>query len=195
MGTGVKNASVDGPCHAWTRWGLKSTMMKARDKAVLSAVFDECWPHDTQTEIPYPLKETSRFPIAAPLYIDRICYATFNYRAGYPAANYRLHGFVGLLKQQQNPAGGIIKHNTNAVKNLAATQAFSGDNVDEGSSPEPPAKRAKQPAKPVAGVPSRGRGGTRGRADGGPFGSRAGRQTAMAVALAATRKIEIDYNC
>eukprot|EP00873_Tetraselmis_striata_P011525 jgi/Tetstr1/431789/TSEL_021284.t1 len=42
---------------------------------------------------------------------------------------------------------GIIKHNPNAVKNLAATQAVPGDNVDEGSSPEPPAKKAKQPAK------------------------------------------------
>eukprot|EP00873_Tetraselmis_striata_P043634 jgi/Tetstr1/463898/TSEL_008709.t1 len=61
-------------------------------------------------------------------------------------------------------AGGIIKHNTNAVKNLAATQAVPGDNVDdEGSSPEPPAKKAKQPAKPAAvGVPARGRGGVLG---------------------------------
>eukprot|EP00873_Tetraselmis_striata_P020889 jgi/Tetstr1/441153/TSEL_029413.t1 len=48
-------------------------------------------------------------------------------------------------------AGDIIKqHNTNAVKNLAATQASLGDNVDEGSSPEPPAKGAK-PAKPAVG--------------------------------------------
>eukprot|EP00873_Tetraselmis_striata_P000178 jgi/Tetstr1/420442/TSEL_011555.t1 len=31
-----------------------------------------------------------------------------------------LHGLVGVLKQQQKRAGGIIKHNTNAAKNLAA---------------------------------------------------------------------------
>eukprot|EP00873_Tetraselmis_striata_P014504 jgi/Tetstr1/434768/TSEL_023819.t1 len=84
-------------------------------------------------------------------------------------------------------AGGIIKHNTNADKDMAATQAFPGD-VDEGSSPEPPVKKAKQPAKPAAGVPARGRGGAGARVGGGPFGSRAaGRQTAMAVAAAATR--------
>eukprot|EP00873_Tetraselmis_striata_P022995 jgi/Tetstr1/443259/TSEL_031293.t1 len=59
---------------------------------------------------------------------------------------------------QQKRAGGIIKHNTNAVKNMAASQAVPGDNVDKGSSPEPPAKKAKQPAKPPAGVPARGRG-------------------------------------
>eukprot|EP00873_Tetraselmis_striata_P021336 jgi/Tetstr1/441600/TSEL_029828.t1 len=68
--------------------------------------------------------------------------------------------------EQQKRAGGIIKHNTNAVKNLAATQAVSGDNVDEGSSPEPPAKKAQQPAKPAAGVPARGLGGAGARADG-----------------------------
>eukprot|EP00873_Tetraselmis_striata_P028873 jgi/Tetstr1/449137/TSEL_036347.t1 len=70
-----------------------------------------------------------------------------------------LHGLVSVLAQQQKRAGGIIKHNTNAVKHLAATQDVPGDNVDEGSSPEPPAKKAKQPAKPAAGVPARGRGG------------------------------------
>eukprot|EP00873_Tetraselmis_striata_P003220 jgi/Tetstr1/423484/TSEL_014163.t1 len=164
------------------------------------------------------------FPIAAPPYTERICYTTFNYRAGYTADNvvyakeaviaafreytpspflptplrpslwvltvhlvmYRkqgnvrnylaryffqdegkdgqgaqhivslplagtvasskLHGLVGVLAQQQKRAAGIIKHNTNAVKNLAATQAVPGDNVDEGSSPEPPAKKAKQPS-------------------------------------------------
>eukprot|EP00873_Tetraselmis_striata_P042376 jgi/Tetstr1/462640/TSEL_007624.t1 len=77
------------------------------------------------------------------------------------------------LKQQQKRAGRIIKHTTNAVKNLAATHAFSGDDVDEGSSPEPPAKKAKQPAKPAVGVPARGRGGD-GARGGGAFGSRAG---------------------
>eukprot|EP00873_Tetraselmis_striata_P028590 jgi/Tetstr1/448854/TSEL_036080.t1 len=45
--------------------------------------------------------------------------------------------------QQQKRAGGIIKHNTNAVKNLAATQAVSGDNVDEGSSPERPGQEGQ----------------------------------------------------
>jgi len=69
------------------------------------------------------------------------------------AASPKLHGLVGVLAQQQKRAGGIIKHNTNAVKNLAAsTQAVPGDNVDEGSSPEPPAKKAKQPAKPQQGA-------------------------------------------
>eukprot|EP00873_Tetraselmis_striata_P013494 jgi/Tetstr1/433758/TSEL_022976.t1 len=64
------------------------------------------------------------------------------------AASPKLHGLVvlGVLAQQQKRAGGIIKHNTNAVKNLAAMQAVPGDNVDEGSSPESPAKKAKQPA-------------------------------------------------
>eukprot|EP00873_Tetraselmis_striata_P007588 jgi/Tetstr1/427852/TSEL_017930.t1 len=79
----------------------------------------------------------------------------------------KLHGLVGVLAQQQKRAGGIIKHNTNAVKNFAATQAVpAGDNVDEGSSPEPPAKKAKQPAKPAAGVPARGQGGAWVRAGG-----------------------------
>eukprot|EP00873_Tetraselmis_striata_P019538 jgi/Tetstr1/439802/TSEL_028214.t1 len=35
------------------------------------------------------MKKTPGFPIAAPPYIERICYATFNYyRAGYTAANH-----------------------------------------------------------------------------------------------------------
>eukprot|EP00873_Tetraselmis_striata_P021828 jgi/Tetstr1/442092/TSEL_030251.t1 len=59
MGTGVKNASVDGPCHTATSRGLESTL-RAEDKAVLSVVFDECWPRDTQTGIPSPLKKTPR---------------------------------------------------------------------------------------------------------------------------------------
>eukprot|EP00873_Tetraselmis_striata_P001475 jgi/Tetstr1/421739/TSEL_001198.t1 len=82
-------------------------------------------------------------------------------------------------------AGGIIKHNTNAVKNMAATQAVPRD-VDEGSSPEPPAKKAKQPAKPAAGGLARGRGGAGAKAGGGALGSRAGRRAA--VAAAATRE-------
>eukprot|EP00873_Tetraselmis_striata_P021925 jgi/Tetstr1/442189/TSEL_030339.t1 len=90
------------------------------------------------------------------------------------AASPKLHGLVGVLAQQQKRACGIIKHNTNAVKNMAATQAVPGDNVAEGSSPEPPAKKAKQPAKPAAGVSARGRGGEGARAGGGAFGSRAG---------------------
>eukprot|EP00873_Tetraselmis_striata_P012596 jgi/Tetstr1/432860/TSEL_022209.t1 len=58
-----------------------------------------------------------------------------------------LHGLVGVLAQQPKRAGGIIKHNTNAVKNMAATQAVPGNNVDEDSSPEPSANKAKQPAQ------------------------------------------------
>eukprot|EP00873_Tetraselmis_striata_P002892 jgi/Tetstr1/423156/TSEL_013924.t1 len=75
----------------------------------------------------------------------------------------------------QRGAGGIVKHNTNAVKNLPATQAFPGDNVDEGSSPEPPAKtstKAKQAAKLAAGVPARGRGGAGAMPGSRAFGSR-----------------------
>eukprot|EP00873_Tetraselmis_striata_P021519 jgi/Tetstr1/441783/TSEL_030000.t1 len=304
--------------------GKKHLLEAAKDKAVLSAVLDECWPCDTQTAIPYPLKKTHRFSIAAPPYTERICYTTFNYCAGYTADNvvyakeavfaafreytpspslptplrpslwvvltvhlvmYRkqgnvrnyparyyfqdegkdgqggrkkgplpsadglakaldlaeawhqselgryyqagkcppanvmfkgeevcevtphweaaaqqivslplvgtaaspkLHGLVGVLAQQQKRAGGIIKHNTNAVKNLADTQAVPGDNVDEGSSPEPPAKNAKQPAKPAAGGLAQGRGGAGARAGGGALGSRAGRRAA--VAAAATRE-------
>eukprot|EP00873_Tetraselmis_striata_P018274 jgi/Tetstr1/438538/TSEL_027090.t1 len=98
------------------------------------------------------------------------------------AASPKLHyGLVGVPAHQQKRAGGIIKHNTNAVKNLAATQAVPGYNVDEGSSPEPLAKKVKQPAKPAAGVLARGRGGAEARASGGACGSRAGRQAAVAA--------------
>eukprot|EP00873_Tetraselmis_striata_P023188 jgi/Tetstr1/443452/TSEL_031463.t1 len=86
---------------------------------------------------------------------------------------------------QAKRAGGIIKHNTNAVKNLTATKAVPGDNVDEGGSPEPPDKKGKQPAKPAAGGLTQGRGGAGARAGGGALGSRAGRRAA--VAAAATR--------
>eukprot|EP00873_Tetraselmis_striata_P016064 jgi/Tetstr1/436328/TSEL_025166.t1 len=62
---------------------------ETKDKAALSDVFDECWPRDTQTGIPYPLKKTPRFPNAARPYItERIRYATFSYRVGYTAANH-----------------------------------------------------------------------------------------------------------
>eukprot|EP00873_Tetraselmis_striata_P040116 jgi/Tetstr1/460380/TSEL_000058.t1 len=47
------------------------------------------------------------------------------------AASPKLHGLAGVLAQQQKRAGGIIKHNTNAVKNLAATQAVPGDNIHQ----------------------------------------------------------------
>eukprot|EP00873_Tetraselmis_striata_P023074 jgi/Tetstr1/443338/TSEL_031353.t1 len=96
------------------------------------------------------------------------------------AASPKLHGLVGVLAQQRKRAGGIIKHNTNAVKNLTATQAVPGDNVDEDSSPEPPAKKAKQPAKPAAGVPARGRGGDWGQ--GGRWGVRIAGRAAVAAA-------------
>eukprot|EP00873_Tetraselmis_striata_P044704 jgi/Tetstr1/464968/TSEL_009701.t1 len=86
-GSAVKNASADGPSHTLTTSRRLQSTLKAKDKAVLSAVFDECWPRDNQTEIPYPLKKTHRFPIAAPPYTERICYTTFNYRAGYTADN------------------------------------------------------------------------------------------------------------
>eukprot|EP00873_Tetraselmis_striata_P002894 jgi/Tetstr1/423158/TSEL_013926.t1 len=167
----------------------------AKDKAVLSAVFDECWPRDNQTWIPYPLKKTHRFPIAKPPsspYVrrqlaDRIeCSAQqiVSLPLAGTAASPKLHGLVGVLAQQQKRSGGIIKHNTNAVENLAAI-AVPGDNV-EGSSPEPPAKKAKQPAKPADGGLAQGRGGAGARAGGGALGSRAGRRAA--VAAAATRE-------
>eukprot|EP00873_Tetraselmis_striata_P024836 jgi/Tetstr1/445100/TSEL_003382.t1 len=48
----------------------------AQEKAELSAVFDKCWPRDTQTDgDPFPLKKTARFPIAASRYTERIGYA------------------------------------------------------------------------------------------------------------------------
>eukprot|EP00873_Tetraselmis_striata_P025827 jgi/Tetstr1/446091/TSEL_033691.t1 len=36
------------------------------------------------------------------------------------AASPKLHGLMGVLKQLKKRAGGIITHNTNAVKNMAA---------------------------------------------------------------------------
>eukprot|EP00873_Tetraselmis_striata_P036122 jgi/Tetstr1/456386/TSEL_043120.t1 len=74
------------------------------------------------------------------------------------AASPKLHGLVGVPAWHQKRAGGIIKHNTNAVNNLAATKDVPGDNVDEGSSPEPPARKASSPpsrrleCRPGAGV-------------------------------------------
>eukprot|EP00873_Tetraselmis_striata_P009645 jgi/Tetstr1/429909/TSEL_019774.t1 len=236
----------------------------AQDNAVLSAVFDECLPRETQTGIPYPLKKTPRKQANVRNYLaryyfkdegkdgqggrkgpllseDRLAKALHlaedwqqsklgrHYQAGKcPPSNVMFkgevevcdvtphseaavavsdprpvptfggkpivssvkrswrclgrapphrhssrQGFLGMLKQQQKEAAGSIKHNTNAVKNLAAMQAVSDDNVDEGSSTEPPAKRAKQPAKPAAEVPARVRlGGGGAKAGGGALGSR-----------------------
>eukprot|EP00873_Tetraselmis_striata_P006947 jgi/Tetstr1/427211/TSEL_017399.t1 len=147
-----------------------------------------------------------------------------------------LHGgLVGVLKHQRKRAGGVTKHNINAVNNLPAMEAFPGANVDNGGSSEPPAKQpakpaagvcnriskrgrvasssitnavknlaameafpddnvdngsspeplAKQPAKPAVGVPARGRGGAEAKAGGGAFGSRAGRRAAVASVVAA----------
>eukprot|EP00873_Tetraselmis_striata_P003754 jgi/Tetstr1/424018/TSEL_014629.t1 len=91
------------------------------------------------------------------------------------AASPELHGYVGVSDEAPSKEGGRhnqapTRINTNAVKNLVATQAFPGDNVDKGSGPEPPAKKATQPAKPAAGVPAWGGGGGGARAGGGPFG-------------------------
>eukprot|EP00873_Tetraselmis_striata_P018977 jgi/Tetstr1/439241/TSEL_027683.t1 len=136
MGTGVQNASVDGPCNTPTSQGVKSTMQVPTfgGKPIVSSV-------QRNKIVSLPLAGTAASP--------------------------KLHGLVGVLAQQQKRAGGIMKHNTNAVKNLAAiTQAVPGDNVDEGSSPEPPAKKAKQPAKPAAGGLAQGRGGAGARAGG-----------------------------
>eukprot|EP00873_Tetraselmis_striata_P010697 jgi/Tetstr1/430961/TSEL_020716.t1 len=107
------------------------------------------------------------------------------------AASPKLPGlFAGVPARQKKRAGGIIKNNNNAVKKAAhasaATQAVPGDNVDEGSSPEPPSKKAKHPAKPAAGGLAKGRRGAGARAGGGALGSRAGRRAA--VAAAATRE-------
>eukprot|EP00873_Tetraselmis_striata_P014498 jgi/Tetstr1/434762/TSEL_023813.t1 len=86
------------------------------------------------------------------------------YQAGkYPPSNVvfkvekeLIRRIVGVLKQHQKKAGGIITYNTNAVKNLAATLAFPNDIADKGSNPEPPAKKAKQSVKPAAVVVATG---------------------------------------
>eukprot|EP00873_Tetraselmis_striata_P006707 jgi/Tetstr1/426971/TSEL_017184.t1 len=73
--------------------------------------------------------------------------------------------------------GSIIKHNNNArgqEPGRHASRLQGGDDVNEGNSPEPLAKKAKPSAKPAAGVPVRGRGGDGAIAGGGAFGSRAG---------------------
>eukprot|EP00873_Tetraselmis_striata_P002408 jgi/Tetstr1/422672/TSEL_013470.t1 len=127
MGTGVNNASVDGPSHTLTSRRLESTL-KGRGGGLRGD-------------------------------------AALGSRSS-------TYGLEGVLKQQQKRAGGIIKHNTNAVKGLTATQAFPGDNVDEGNSPEPPPKKAMQPAKPAARVPARGRDGDGSMAGGGAFSLR-----------------------
>eukprot|EP00873_Tetraselmis_striata_P017112 jgi/Tetstr1/437376/TSEL_026060.t1 len=121
---------------------MESTL-KAEEKAVMSAVFDECWPRDTQ--IPLASLRFGGTPIVSSVQRNKAGSLPL---AG-TAASPKLHGLVGVLAQQKR-AGGIIKHNTSVVKNLAATQAVPGANVDEGSSPEPPAKKAK----PAAGTPS-----------------------------------------
>eukprot|EP00873_Tetraselmis_striata_P020554 jgi/Tetstr1/440818/TSEL_029125.t1 len=105
----------------------------ALDKAVVSAVFDECWPRDTQMWIPYPLKKMPSGTFGASVPRNKVVSLPL---AG-TAASPKPHGLVGVLKQHQERASDIIKHNTNAVKSPAATQAFPGDNVDEGISPEP----------------------------------------------------------
>eukprot|EP00873_Tetraselmis_striata_P007247 jgi/Tetstr1/427511/TSEL_017637.t1 len=129
---------------------------------------------DAQAD-PRPAPTSGGKPIASSVQCNKVVALPL---AG-TAASPKIHGLVGMLKQPLKRAGGFIKHNTNAVKNLAAMQAFPGDNVDEGSSSEPPAKKAKPPAaKPAGGVPARGRGGVGARAGGGVFGSRAGRQAA-----------------
>eukprot|EP00873_Tetraselmis_striata_P009175 jgi/Tetstr1/429439/TSEL_019349.t1 len=61
MSTCVKNASVDVPSIPCCQYDPKSTLSRST---------------------------TLRFPIAAPPYIERICYATSNYRARYPADNH-----------------------------------------------------------------------------------------------------------
>eukprot|EP00873_Tetraselmis_striata_P004868 jgi/Tetstr1/425132/TSEL_015594.t1 len=252
MSIGVKNASVDCPSHALTSRGPESTL-KAHDKAVLSDVFDDCWPRDTQTGIPYdlmkktaaegegkdgqvgrmkgPLPSEDRVAKALDLaealhhselgryYQDGKCPPSNVVFKGeeevceMPAQSLRwtivssvqrnkvvslllpgtvaspkLPGYlVGVMAQQQKRAGGIMKHNTNAIKNMAATQAVPGDNVDEGSSPEPPARKGEPPAEPAVGVPARGRAGAGAMAGSGAFESRGGRLGPVAAA-ASTRE-------
>eukprot|EP00873_Tetraselmis_striata_P006705 jgi/Tetstr1/426969/TSEL_017182.t1 len=176
---------------------LKHIEENSKDKAVLSVVFDECWPRDTQTGIPYPPKKTHRFPIAAPPCTERICYTTFNYLDGYPADNGNARSYLaryyfqdevkdgqggrknaplpsadGLAKALDlaeawnhselgryyqagkcPPANVMFKGEEEVCEMTPHSEgaAVPGDNVDEGSSPEPPAKKAKQPAKPAAG--------------------------------------------
>eukprot|EP00873_Tetraselmis_striata_P029040 jgi/Tetstr1/449304/TSEL_003819.t1 len=191
MGTGVQNASVDSPCHTPTSQGLKSTLQATEDKAVMPALSLTNVGRATLRflRLARGLRGYaalgSRRPPSSP-YVRRgkpiVSSVQRNKIVSLPLASTapspKLHGLVGVLAQQQKRAGGIVKHNTNAVKNLAATQAVS--------SPEPPAKKAKQPAKPAAGGLAQGRGGAGARAGGGALGLRAGRRAA--VAAAATRE-------
>eukprot|EP00873_Tetraselmis_striata_P006942 jgi/Tetstr1/427206/TSEL_017394.t1 len=104
------------------------------------------------------------------------------------AASPKLNGMVGVLRQHQKKPGGIIKHNTNAVKNLAATQAFTGDNyltstraaiarIPRPRRPSsPPSQRME--CRPIQGrgdAGARARGGAGARAAGGPLGTRGSR--------------------
>eukprot|EP00873_Tetraselmis_striata_P035697 jgi/Tetstr1/455961/TSEL_042742.t1 len=198
-----------------------------------------------ETGIPYPLKKTARFPIAAPPYTERICYVTFKYRAGYTAENHcyaietvlaafrEYTPFPFLLPAPLRPA--ILDEGKDAqgrkkgpfpsedrliakALDLAKTwqktselgryyQAgkcpssnvmFKGEEEVCAVTPHSeatlarrsaPVKKAKQPTKPAAGVPARGRGGDGAMAGGGAFGSRAGLQPAVAAeAAAATRE-------
>eukprot|EP00873_Tetraselmis_striata_P005184 jgi/Tetstr1/425448/TSEL_015895.t1 len=54
-----------------------------------------------------------------------------------------------MLKQQRKRAGGIMKHNTNAFKNLPATTRASRP-ATTSTRAVAPAKKAKQPAKPAS---------------------------------------------
>eukprot|EP00873_Tetraselmis_striata_P006634 jgi/Tetstr1/426898/TSEL_017111.t1 len=200
--------------------------------------------------MPYTLKKTPRFSIATPPpYTERICYATFNFRANSTTENhcYATETVIAAFREKQGnkrnylarhcfrvvgkdaqgwkqeplpsedrlakamrhcsgplhqselerycqasqcpPASNVVfkgeeedcevtphseaaaprlgerayatrrAASSSTVKSMAATQAFPGDNVDEGNSPEPPAKKAaKQPAKkPAAGGAGPGR--------------------------------------
>eukprot|EP00873_Tetraselmis_striata_P006793 jgi/Tetstr1/427057/TSEL_017262.t1 len=175
MGVGVKNASVDGPSHALTSRGLESTLQPGNVRNYLARHYFRDGAKDGQGEeevcevTPHSEAAVPTFG-GKPIVSSGQCNKAVSLPLAGTASLPKFHGLVAVSKQEQKSTGGIIKQNINAVKNLAATQAFPGDNLDEGSSLEPLAKKAKQLAQPAAGVLARGRGGAGAMAGGGAFG-------------------------
>eukprot|EP00873_Tetraselmis_striata_P004674 jgi/Tetstr1/424938/TSEL_015431.t1 len=98
-------------------------------------------------------------------------------------ASPELNATLARLKQHQNKASGIIKHNTNAVKSTWPPRKPSPATTSTRAiarSPRRPRRQSSQPSKLAAGVLARGRGGARAGEGGGPFGSRASRHAAVA---------------
>eukprot|EP00873_Tetraselmis_striata_P026717 jgi/Tetstr1/446981/TSEL_034439.t1 len=94
-------------------------------------------------------------------------------------ASPNLHGLVGVHAQQQKRAGGIIKHNTNAVKNLAAKRKPSPATTSTRAVAQSP--RPRRPSSPLSRRLD-SRSGAGARAGGGAHRSWAGRRVAVAAA-------------